>query len=255
MSTLNPSTTFISLTVFVQPHLLSFAHMSKTAMGVVWLAGPLAGVLQPVIGFWSDTCRVSWGRRLPFMLIGGLGATLSLLSLAYADDLARSVNLAEALPASWREPLPRIIAAVSVYALNVAIQFYQVASRALILDICPVEQQATANAWASTTLGVFNVLTFLLGSFDLPRLFPILGETRIKCLSIMAMLVNVVVLTISAAVNREQQHQKSMCKTDAGIFRQMRNISITLPPQVQGVLKVQFFAWLGWSPFLYYVSR
>jgi solute carrier family 45 protein 1/2/4 len=57
-------------------------------MALVWIAGPLSGSLvQPYVGIQSDNCRISWGKRKPFM-VSGTGATiLSLLILAWVREI------------------------------------------------------------------------------------------------------------------------------------------------------------------------
>lgn len=71
------------------PYLLSLG-MSKALLAVVWLAGPLTGVLvQPYVGIKSDRCRISWGKRKPFMIAGTLGTVASSMILAYARDIIR----------------------------------------------------------------------------------------------------------------------------------------------------------------------
>jgi solute carrier family 45 protein 1/2/4 len=69
------------------PYLLSLG-LSKSLMALVWIAGPLSGSLvQPYVGIRSDDCRISWGKRKPFM-VSGTGATIfSLLVLAWAREI------------------------------------------------------------------------------------------------------------------------------------------------------------------------
>lgn len=74
------------------PYLLSLG-MSKALLAGVWLAGPLTGALvQPYIGILSDRCRVSWGRRKPFMIAGALGVVITSMILAYARDIVRLIG-------------------------------------------------------------------------------------------------------------------------------------------------------------------
>lgn len=77
------------------PYLLSLG-MSKALLAGVWLAGPLTGALvQPYIGIRSDRCRVSWGRRKPFMIAGTLGVVATSMILAYARDIVRVIGRLE----------------------------------------------------------------------------------------------------------------------------------------------------------------
>jgi solute carrier family 45 protein 1/2/4 len=69
------------------PYLLSLG-VSKSLMALVWIAGPLSGSLvQPYVGIRSDNCRISWGKRKPFMLAGTGATILSLLALAWAREV------------------------------------------------------------------------------------------------------------------------------------------------------------------------
>jgi solute carrier family 45 protein 1/2/4 len=69
------------------PYLLSLG-MSKSLMAMVWIAGPLSGtVVQPYVGMLSDNCRSSWGKRVPFMVFGGLATIVSLLGLAWVREV------------------------------------------------------------------------------------------------------------------------------------------------------------------------
>jgi solute carrier family 45, member 1/2/4 len=69
------------------PYLLSLG-LSKSLMALVWIAGPLSGsIVQPYVGIRSDNCRISWGKRKPFM-VSGTGATIfSLLVLAWVREI------------------------------------------------------------------------------------------------------------------------------------------------------------------------
>ena len=72
-------------------------------VGLVWAAGPLAGILgQVIIGVISDKVWFWNGRRRPFILIGGILASLMLLALPTSmSSLAVSV-----LAVSWVSPSP-----------------------------------------------------------------------------------------------------------------------------------------------------
>lgn len=66
--------------------------MSKALLALVWIAGPLSGSLvQPYVGIRSDNCRVSWGKRKPFMLAGASATILSLLALAWTREIVHGV--------------------------------------------------------------------------------------------------------------------------------------------------------------------
>ena len=73
------------------PYLLSLG-MSKSLLAFVWIAGPLSGALvQPYVGIRSDNCRISWGKRKPFMIAGGAATIVGLLALAWTREMVQGV--------------------------------------------------------------------------------------------------------------------------------------------------------------------
>lgn len=66
--------------------------MSKALLALVWIAGPLSGTLvQPYVGIRSDNCRISWGKRKPFMLAGASATIFSLVALAWTREIVHGV--------------------------------------------------------------------------------------------------------------------------------------------------------------------
>ena len=48
-----------------------FLGADEATMPLLWLAGPMTGLLvQPIIGAMSDRTQSRWGRRTPYFLIG-----------------------------------------------------------------------------------------------------------------------------------------------------------------------------------------
>lgn len=73
------------------PYLLSLG-LSKSLMALVWIAGPLSGSLvQPYIGIRSDNCRISWGKRKPFMIVGTIATIISLMALAWTREIVGGI--------------------------------------------------------------------------------------------------------------------------------------------------------------------
>ena len=105
------------------PYLLSLG-LSKSLMALVWIAGPLSGTLvQPYVGMLSDNCRVSWGKRKPFMLGGAAATMVSLMILSWTKDIVTGLlSLFGADPASQGVKVTTIVVAVIwVYILDFAI--------------------------------------------------------------------------------------------------------------------------------------
>lgn len=98
--------------------------MSKALLAFVWIAGPLTGTLvQPYIGICSDNCRVSWGKRKPFMIFGGMATVVALLALAWVQEIVGGVlGIFGVDPASsGTRTVVIILATVLMYCLDFAI--------------------------------------------------------------------------------------------------------------------------------------
>jgi MFS family permease len=69
------------------PYLLQLG-LTKSKTSLVWIAGPLSGLLiQPLIGVIADRSRSKWGRRRPFMIVGSLAVALCLLVLGWTSEI------------------------------------------------------------------------------------------------------------------------------------------------------------------------
>ena len=60
----------------------------QATMPLLWLAGPITGLLvQPIIGALSDRTQSRLGRRTPYFLIGAVICSLGLLAMPYSSAL------------------------------------------------------------------------------------------------------------------------------------------------------------------------
>lgn len=245
------------------PFLLSLG-MSKALVAFVWVAGPVTGVLvQPYIGIKSDRCRISWGRRKPFMLAGTFGTIGASLLLAYAKELMSifgGLGANAEYAGAWKTATI-VWATIMMWTLDFSINTVQAAIRAFIVDGAPAHQQEAANAWASRIVGLGNVTGYVFGYLDLPRYFSFLGNTQFKVLvSIASIALSSMVLLSVATIKERNPQLDPPSKADAesfgvvSFFRQVF-VSITrLPPQIRKVCEIQFFHWMGWFPFLFYIT-
>ena len=98
--------------------------MDKSLLALVWIAGPLSGMLvQPYIGVKSDQCRISWGKRKPFMIAGAIATAISLIALAWAREIVHGfLSIFHADPKSYGVKVSTIVfAVVFIYMLDFAI--------------------------------------------------------------------------------------------------------------------------------------
>lgn len=135
----------------------------------------------------------------------------------------------------------------------------QAGIRAFIVDNAPAHQQESANAWASRLTGVGNILGYIFGYLDLPKIFPFLGNTQFKVLCALSSLVLAITLSISCSYihERDPRLEGPPSKDSQGLvgfFRQVFKSIKFLPPQIAKVCQVQLAAWVGWFPFLFYAT-
>lgn len=72
---------------YASPYLLSLG-LSKSRLSLVWVAGPLSGlVMQPIIGMLSDKSTSPYGRRRPFMVAGTAAVVACLLLLGWTGPV------------------------------------------------------------------------------------------------------------------------------------------------------------------------
>ncbi|KAK3322179.1 major facilitator superfamily domain-containing protein [Apodospora peruviana] len=243
------------------PYLLSLG-ISKSLMALVWIAGPLSGTLvQPYVGMLSDNCRIRWGKRKPFMLAGTVATILSLMFLAWTREIvAGFFGLFGVDPESHGVKIMIIITAVVwIYILDFAINTVQAAIRAFIVDCAPTHQQEQANAMASRFVGLGNIIGYMAGYINLSPMFWWLGDTQFKDLCGIASITLAVTVVSSCLVIRERDPRLEgpPANDKPGVMAFFRKIVTSikrLPPQTKKVCQVQFCAWIGFFPMLFYTS-
>ncbi|KAJ1895810.1 hypothetical protein LPJ81_004882, partial [Coemansia sp. IMI 209127] len=129
-------------TGFGSPYLLSLG-LQKSVVSLVWLAGPLSGlVTQPLVGFLSDNCTSRLGRRRPYII----GATAAVVVCLTIVGWAREIAGDRPVAAIW-------LAVVAFYVLDFAVNCIQASLRSLIVDMLPASRQDDGTAWASRMIG------------------------------------------------------------------------------------------------------
>lgn len=125
-------------------------------VGLVWAAGPIAGILgQVVIGLISDKVWFWKGRRRPFIFIGGFLAALMLLALPNIDIITASLGF---------EGILGVAIAVAL-TLDLAINISFNPTRSIIADVTPEGVERTKGyAWMQTISGTFGVLAYVIGA-------------------------------------------------------------------------------------------
>mgnify|MGYP006275368119 CR=1 FL=1 len=126
-------------------------------IGIVWMAGPLAGILgQVIIGVISDNVWAWGGRRRPFILVGGVLAALSILALP---------NIGVIGDALGTDALVGVAITVAL-TLDLSINISFNPTRSVIADVTPQGDSRTKGyTWMQTISGFFGVVAYLIGAF------------------------------------------------------------------------------------------
>ncbi len=134
-------------------HVLQLSYLYVTLMVV--LSAITGLVAQPFLGTASDNTRSKFGRRRPFLLIGGLIAGVAMILYAFSGNYLMAIIL-------------------DVIAVGIASNAYYVAQRALIPDLIDIEYRGRANSWAYIlgnigliiAIAIFLLLNELFGITD-----------------------------------------------------------------------------------------
>ncbi len=125
-------------------------------IGLVWAAGPLAGIVgQVLIGIMSDDMWFWGGRRRPFLIVGGTLAALMLLALPSIGVISSRLGFDGVLG----------VAIAVAIALDLSINVSFNPARSLITDLTPEGAARTRGyTWMQTVSGSFGVLAYAIGA-------------------------------------------------------------------------------------------
>jgi MFS family permease len=132
-------------------------HLHIDEIGLVWAAGPTAGILgQVIIGLVSDGAWFWGGRRRPFILLGGTLAALSVFLLPRIDVVADLLGIGNLL----------VVAVLVALTLDISINISFNPTRSLIADVTPEGEARTRGyTWMQTISGFWGVMAYLIGAF------------------------------------------------------------------------------------------
>ncbi|KAJ3812298.1 major facilitator superfamily domain-containing protein [Lentinula aff. lateritia] len=237
---------------YASPYLLSLG-LSKSAMAVVFVAGPLSGlVMQPVIGILTDSNTSKWGRRRPYMIIGTILCVFAMSLLGWTKEVA-GIFTSEIGLTLW-------LAVLSVYLIDFSVNAVMAVDRALLVDVLPSTLQPSGNAWAARMGGFGSVVGYFAGNLDLPSLLPIFGHTELQILSVVVSIILLGSHIIMASSVSERVLLKNnasgaggpLAKSFTTEVRNMFENLWSLPRVIRQIFLIQFFAWISWFPVLFY---
>ncbi|RYP88228.1 hypothetical protein DL769_000326 [Monosporascus sp. CRB-8-3] len=149
---------------YCTPYLLSLG-LTKSNTSLVWIAGPLSGlIVQPIVGVIADESKSKWGRRRPFIMGGAIISGLCLLTLGFTKEIVGFFISDEATA----KTLTVFAAVAAIYAVDFAVN-------------------QTGSAWGGRMGAIGHGIAYGTGAVDLPSIFgTFFGDTQFKQLTIAA---------------------------------------------------------------------
>ena len=125
-------------------------------IGLVWAAGPMAGIVgQLLIGIVSDRVWFWNGRRRPFIVIGGVLSSLMILALPNIGRISQALGFETVLG----------VAIAVALALDLSINVSFNPTRSVITDVTREGPERTRGyTWMQTVSGLFGVLAYAIGA-------------------------------------------------------------------------------------------
>lgn len=249
------------LTPYVQ--LLGIPHKWSS---LIWLCGPISGMLvQPIVGFHSDTCTARCGRRRPFIVSGALLVAIAVFLIGYAADLGHLMG--DSLAASMKTRAI-VIFVIGFWILDVANNTLQGPCRALLADLSGSSDKKTrtANSFFSFFMAVGNVLGYAAGSYT--HLYYMLPFTKSKACDVycanlktcfflsIALLLTLTTIALCYVTEKkfeeidDNEDKETVPSKKVPFFSEIFGALKGLKKPMWILLLVTALNWIAWFPFL-----
>ncbi|GLI76915.1 hypothetical protein PoHVEF18_005193 [Penicillium ochrochloron] len=194
--------------------------------------------------------QFTWGTEMtyctPYLLQLGLTKSkTSLIVAMFVKEPEKAKNVTIALAVS------------SIYAVDFSINVVQACCRSLIVDTLPIPLQQAGSAWASRMCAIGQLISYVIGSIDMVSIFgSLLGDTQFKQMTVIAALSLIIAVAITSYSVKERVLISARDSDGKGgaiqAISQLFKTTMELPPRIQAICWAQFWAWIGWFPFLFY---
>lgn len=227
----------------------SYLGADEASLPLLWLAGPITGLLvQPIVGAMSDRTTSRYGRRTPYFLIGAILCSLCLLAMPYSSALWMAASLLWILDA----------------ANNITLEPY----RAYVGDRLDSSQHSLGYLCQAAFTGLAQTLSYLAPSilvygFGVNK--DLVDENNIPIITKIAFMIGAVlsICTIAFSVWRVkelpltpeqvqeiQRKPSGVAATLQEIFQAIRE----MPPAMRQMGLMMLFVWYGLSIYWQYIS-
>ena len=131
-------------------------YLEIDQIGIVWAAGPIAGILgQPLIGLISDKVWFWGGRRRPFIIIGGILASMMIFALPNIDRINNFFGIGSLMA----------VAITVALTLDLSINISFNPTRSIIADVTPAGTTRTKGyTWMQSISNLFGSGAYLIGA-------------------------------------------------------------------------------------------
>ena len=131
-------------------------------IGIVWAAGPIAGILgQPIIGLISDKVWFWGGRRRPFIIIGGILAAMMIFALPNIGFISHLLGDGTIFGISTVMAVAVTVALTLDLSINISFN----PTRSIIADVTPAGTPRTKGyTWMQSISNLFGSGAYLMGA-------------------------------------------------------------------------------------------
>lgn len=228
---------------------------SPLLYGLIWLAGPVTGiVVQPIIGALSDNTFTKFGRRLPYLFFGALFGAIGLVLLPKSEFIS---TLFGANHPSW---LALFIAALFIWMIDACVNAAQGPYRALIPDNIQKSQHAIANSFLSFAIGLGSVVAagaapFMKWAFNcqmsVDAQFTMAGIAFILGMLWTCFTFKENKISKESMAEKKLEAKKTASKSFIENVKEFLNAS----PEVGKICLIQFFTWIGLMSLLIFFTQ
>jgi solute carrier family 45 protein 1/2/4 len=230
----------ISLQYTLGTPILMHFGTSQIAISILWSFVPLTGFfVQPLVGYYSDRCLCVWGRRRPFVLVGGIGLVIGVVVMYWAE------HIGDVFSRQARQGISVLIFGVDLIWISFFANMVQGPARAILGDCVPQAQQMTANTIGSLVMSAGAMVTNLMGGLGkIPEDWRLSNEQ----LSIIGGCLLIIIGTIATLVGAREEALFEPVRFH-NPFRGVIEAAFNCPRPIFRIAAVYALSWLNFYPF------
>ncbi|XP_038245707.1 solute carrier family 45 member 4 isoform X1 [Dermochelys coriacea] len=153
-------------TALVTPVLLQIG-LPEQYYSLTWFLSPILGLIfTPLIGSASDRCRLSWGRRRPFIVALCIGVLFGVALFLNGSVIGLAIG-----DVPDKQPIGIVLTVLGVVVLDFCADATEGPIRAYLLDVVDSEEQDMALNIHAFSAGLGGAIGYMLGGLDWMQTF------------------------------------------------------------------------------------